>query len=172
MLRCRFLPQWLVEAHGGCRMEYDVAMLDQRAFVSGIETKVGIENVALQRDDLLFEIRMDRSSSVEELTRRSSDLRRANVSFLPHSIAILSSDERRRGHVSVEQEDKCTECLMALTRGKINRRDAVEHIVPGQERTSFSTNCLPMNPVAPVMKTDFPRKNSAIALVDIVNLND
>ena len=29
-----------------------------------------------------------------------------------------------------------------------------------------------MNPVAPVMKTDLPRKNSAIALVDIINLND
>lgn len=39
---------------------------------------------------------------------------------------------------------------------------------PGHDRTSFSTSCLPMKPVAPVMKTDLPLKNSPMALVSIL----
>ena len=39
---------------------------------------------------------------------------------------------------------------------------------PGQDRTSFSTSCLPMKPVAPVTKTDLPLKNSPMALVSML----
>ena len=40
--------------------------------------------------------------------------------------------------------------------------------LPGHDRTSFSTNCLPMKPVAPVIKTVFLLKNSAMPLASVL----
>ena len=63
------LPKWFVEANGCCRMEDNVTILDQCPFIRDAQAKTGIENVSLHSDDFLIEVRMQRSSCVEQLQR-------------------------------------------------------------------------------------------------------
>ena len=83
---------------------------------------------------------------------------------LPDLLIVLSVAPGLDDHVLVEQADKDVQYLNE----RISDRMKPRFPVPGHDRISFSTNCFPINPVAPVIKTVFLLKNSAMPLVSVL----
>lgn len=80
-------------------------------------------------------------------------------------LIILWLDHGYYDLVLVEQVDKYAQYLnWNFHKTKKN----ILYFLPGHDRTSFSTNCFPINPVAPVIKIDFRLKNSAMPLVSVL----
>jgi hypothetical protein len=125
-------------------MEDDMTLFDQSLFVRFTQAELRIENVAIQSDDFLFECRIARTYRIEQL--QIASLFRIDSIELT---ALANNCFNRSSH----------DCdRFGRMRRKICR-------IPGHDRSSFSTNCLPMKPVAPVMKTDLSWKKLAMALV-------